>query len=361
MASIAIAGAATGRAAEQWLFIASPGEKSAIYSCRLDTATGKFGELQVAAAGVRTGFMALHPDKSILYAASSEEGRPNGGVRAYKVIRGTGKLELLGKASTEDQGTTHIEVHPRGKSVAVCHYSGEGTTVLQLLDDGALGKRASRVIHEGFSVDPKRQTRPHPHGVAYHQGGKFLCVADLGTDQVDVLRVNRTDAEKVGQWKAAPGSGPRHVAFHPNGRWLYCINEMKSTMSVLRFNDESGELTEIETKSTLPADFKANSSTAEDVVHPNGRFLYGSNRGHNSTAVFAIDRKSGRLTLVEHEPTQGDHPRFVGLDSTGSVYIAANMRSNNLVSYLIDQETGALTPSGQTMDVARPMCVLFVK
>jgi 6-phosphogluconolactonase len=346
------------------LYIASPARPPIIATCTVNLETGEFSTPRPAAKGVSTGFLALHPSKPILYAAATEGGRrtPTGAVRAYEINRDTGMLKLLNQTSTADKGTTHLAVDRAGKAVVVCHYGGKGTSALALAGDGTVKEGVSQIVHTGSSVHPSRQKGPHPHGVAIHQGGRFVSVADLGTDHVEVFALSK-DAKlsKASFWKAKPGAGPRHVSFHPNGKWLYCINEIDSTIAVLEFNADKGTLKEVQTISTLPEDFKGENTTAEVVVHPSGKFLYGSNRGHNSTAVFAIDPDTGTLTLVEHEPTQGDHPRFVGLDSTGKLYIAANMNSNNLVSFWIDPKTGALKPTGHKVTVARPMCVVFVK
>lgn len=350
-------------AEEQWLFIASPAKPKAIYSCQLDLKTGAFGELQTAADDVASGFLALHPTKPILYAAASDsDSTPNGIVIAYKIDAATGKLKKINQAPTNDQGTTHIEIDAGGKFALICHYGGKGTSAIPLNDDGSLQQKVATIEHKGSSVNERRQTRPHPHGVAIHKDGKFVCVADLGNDHVEVFGISDSgNLSESSFWKSAPGAGPRHVSFHPNHKWLYCINELDSTLAVLEFDAQNGSLKEKQTLSTLPDDFEGTNSTAEVVVHPTGKFLYGSNRGHNSTAVFAIDQTNGTLKFVEREPTQGDHPRHVGLDPTGHVYIAANMKENNLVSFHIDQKTGALTPTGHQLEVARPMCVVFVK
>ncbi|MCA8983636.1 MAG: lactonase family protein [Planctomycetaceae bacterium] len=356
--------AATVFAGQQWVFIASPANPPSILVCSLDTETGALGETRIAAADVNTGFMALHPTLPLLYAGTSEAveaGQPNGYVRAYRIDSRTGQLEFLNKAPTADSGTTHIEVSRDGRFVAVCHYGGEGTSLIPLDANGTLRQTVSRVKHEGSSAHPQRQKRPHPHGVAFATDGKFVCVADLGNDHVEVFPISSSgELQPGGFWKAAPGAGPRHVSFHPSGKWLYCINELDNTLSVLAFNSATGELSEIETVNTLPADFDGANTTAEVVVHPSGKFLYGSNRGHNSTAVYRIDAGSGRLTFVEHVPTQGDHPRFIGLDPTGKIFIAANMNGNNLVSFRIGQQSGALQATGHQAKVPRPMCLLFV-
>ncbi|MBB02314.1 MAG: 3-carboxymuconate cyclase [Planctomyces sp.] len=352
------------RAEQQRLFIASAGKPSSIETCTFDSETGQFGEVTTAVADVQTGFMALHPKLPILYAAVAEKvprGQMNGAVYAYRINTETGELKQLGSVSTGDMGNTHIEVAANGQFLAVCHYGGVGTTLVPLMPDGSLSRKISRQKHEGSSAHPQRQTRPHPHGVAISKDSKFVCVADLGNDHVEVFPVSAERKLTRGSyWQAAAGAGPRHVSFHPNGRWLYSINELDSTVSVLEFDAQQGQLKELQTIYTLPEEFDEQNTTAEVVVHPTGKFLFGSNRGHNSTAVFQIDPQSGKLTFVEREPTQGDHPRFIGQDPTGTMLISANRNDDELVAFSIDQNSGELNPTGNETTVARPMCIVFV-
>ncbi|MCG6158391.1 lactonase family protein [Rubinisphaera margarita] len=350
-------------AAEQWAFIASPPDPQAIYRATLNPETGELGQLELAVEGIQTGFMALHPKLPILYAGCADRinGETQGVVRAYQFDSGIGELEQISQSETNDGSPTHIEVAPDGSSVAVCHYGGDGTTLIPLDDQGKLVETSlSQIKHQGSSVNEKRQTRPHPHGVAYHRDGNFLLVADLGNDHVEVFEItDDRQLRRKSYWQAAPGAGPRHVTFHSSLDVAYCINELDSTISVLQLNPKSGELSELQTVSTLPENFSGNNTTAEVVVHPSGKFVYGSNRGHESTAVFQVDTKTGKLSFVEREPTQGNHPRFVGLDRTGSVYLAANMQSNNIVSFRVNPDSGKLDPAGHTLEVQRPMCIVF--
>lgn len=352
-------------AADQRLFIASPGQPAVIYSCSLNIQSGEFGPLQVAAENVHTEFLAVHPKLPILYAITNESAPGDrivhGGVRAYRIHRDTGKLEEMSRASTqESQGTTHLAVNSAGTSLGVCHYNGRGSCVLTLNPDGSLQKDVALYVHQGKSITD-RQDKPHPHGVAFAPSGTVLCVADLGNDHVEVLHVrSKTELVRASFWSAKPGAGPRHVSFHPNGKWLYSINELDSTLAVLAYDAGKKQLTEVEVVRTLPDDFQGENTTSEVVVHPNGKYLFAANRGHDSTAVFAIDNATGRVRFIEREPTQGNHPRFVGIDPTGKVYLAANRFSGNVVSFHVDDQTGMLTPSGHKLIVAEPMCVAFV-
>ena len=354
------------KAEEQTLYIASRGKEGGIYRCKLNVKTGELSEPERIVKDVQTGFLALHPTQPVLYAAAvlreKPKGKPTGSAEAFAIDASTGDLTRINFAPSGDNGTTHIEVSNNGKFAAICHYGGKGTTLFHLKKNGALKQNISQIAHEGSSVHPRRQTRPHPHGVAFSQDARFLCVADLGNDRVEVFAISKEGTLKShSHWKANGGAGPRHVSFHPNGKWLYCINELDSTLSVLEFDSKKGTLKELETVTTLPSDYPEANSTAEVIVHPSGKFVYGSNRGHNSTAVFSIDEKSGRLGFVEREPTQGDHPRFVGLDPTGQIYLATNMNSDNMVTFRIDQNTGALRPTGFQVKVPKPMSVVFVK
>ncbi|MBL4884077.1 MAG: beta-propeller fold lactonase family protein, partial [Planctomycetaceae bacterium] len=238
-----LTGNQTAQAEQQWIYIASPAKPAVIYRCSLDLETGQFGELEIAAGDVRTGFMDLHPTKPILYAGTSEaveKGQPNGFVRAYRINKKDGSLKQFSTATTADSGTTHIEVSAQGKVALVCHYGGEGTSAIPVGSQGRLINTVSKIKHEGSSADPRRQKKPHPHGVAIHQSGKFVCVADLGNDHVEVFRISKQGKlSKCSFWKAAPGAGPRHVSFHPNGKWLYCINELDNTLVLLDFDDEN--------------------------------------------------------------------------------------------------------------------------
>jgi 6-phosphogluconolactonase len=231
-------------------------------------------------------------------------------------------------------------------------------------DDGTLDESNSFIQHSGSSTDPKRQQGPHAHSVNYSSNNRFVIAADLGLDEVLVYKI---DADKCTLAandppfaKVAPGSGPRHYTFHPKGKYAYVINELKSTVTAFTWDEKSGVLKEIQTISTLPEGFKEQNYTAEVVAHPSGKFLYGSNRGHNSLAVFTIDANKGTLTTVDHVLTQGKTPRNFTIDPTGAWLFAANQDSNNVVIFKIDQQTGKLTPSGQQLEMPSPVCVRFV-
>lgn len=349
-------------ATQQTLYIGTSEPGAGIYASTLDLETGAFTTPREVGQAPRPGFLALHPQLPMLYTVAREQGQPSGGIRALQINSATLELTPSSQQSSGDENATHLIVDPKGRAIIVANYGGGSTSILPLTEAGELLPLTSLIKHEGSSVHPHRQGEPHAHGVAMDVAGKFACVADLGTDEVIVYRV--TDEQKLERhsaWKANPGAGPRHLALHENGKWMYCINELDSTMVALAFDDQAGTLSELQTVSTLPSDFDQPSSTAEVVIHPSGKYLYGSNRGHDSTAAFAIDQQTGKLTLIEIEPTQGGHPRFIGIEPSGKYLIAANRDADNLVSFAIDPDTGALAPTGHQAETPKPICVVFPK
>ncbi len=348
-------------AADQPLLVGTHQAAHGIYASTLDMNTGELGPARSVGDAPRPGFLALHPSLPLLYTVAQEKSKPSGGVRSFHIDSRTLALTPAQKVSTGDDGATHLALDPDSKILVVAHYSGGSTALLPLDNQGRLQQLSDLVEHTGSSVDPKRQNESHAHGVAFDAQGTFACIADLGTDEVIVYGLDEGKLSRQSAWKAAPGAGPRHLAFHPNGRWLYCVNELNSTLDALTFDAKTGQLSDLQTIGTLPEEFDGASYTAEVVVHPNGRFVYISNRGHDSTAVFAIDNTTGKLTLVEFEPTGGGHPRFIGIDPSGRFLIAANRDANNLVSFHLDPETGKLTATGHEVEVPQPVCVVFPK
>ena len=356
---VLIMAAQTTNAEEQTLYIGT--SATGIYSCTLNMETGEMSEPKMAVEAPRPGFLALHPNKKFLYAVTAEKSKPSGGVRAFEINHDSRTLKQINQVSSGDDGATHLEVNRAGTTIVVSHYSGGSTAALPINDDGSVGEPIGFVKHEGKSVNERRQEKPHAHGSAISHDGKYVCIADLGTDLIDVYELSpKAELSLTAIHKSKPGAGPRHLMFHPNGEWLYSINELDQTMTALTFDKENGLLFEIETVTTLPADYKGENSTAELSIHPNGRFIYGSNRGHDSTAAYAINQENGKLTLIEIEPTQGGHPRFIGLDPTGKFLIAANRDSDNLVSFHVNQGNGELTPTGHQAKAPKPICVVFI-
>ncbi len=342
------------------------GQKSkGIYAYRFDAATGKLISLGLVAETVNPSFLAVHPNQRFLYAVSEtsdHEGRSSGAVSAFAIDRGTGKLAFLNKVSSRGGGPCYVAADKTGRDILVANYSGGSVAVLPVLRDGRLGEASAFVQHAGSSVNPKRQQGPHAHSINVSPDNRFAVAADLGLDQVLIYRFDpaKGSLANPGIAKVNPGAGPRHLAFHPSGRFVYVINEMQSSVTAFAYDAGRGALRELQMISTLPRDFAGDNTTAEVQAHPAGKFLYGSNRGHDSITVFAIDTEKGTLTPVEHVPTQGKTPRNFGIDPTGSYLFAANQNSDNIVVFRIDPKTGRLTPTGQVLEVSSPVCVKFV-
>jgi 6-phosphogluconolactonase len=345
------------------------GKKSkGIYVSRFDSVSGRLSVPELAAEVTSPSFLAVHPKGGYVYAVNEVNKvgeKPGGAVSAFSIEAVTGKLLPLNQESAGGTGPCHLIVDAAGKNVLVANYGGGSITVLPLRKDGGLQAASSFIQHTGSSADPRRQEAPHAHGIYLDSANRFAFVPDLGLDKVMIYRFDASKgaltANSVPSASVAPGSGPRHFAFRPDGRFAYVINEIVCTVTAFGYDSKRGELKEVQTVSTLPAgeSVKAGFSTAELYAHPSGKFLYGSNRGHDTLVGYAIDQKSGKLNLVEHTPTQGKIPRSFGIDPTGLWLLAANQNSDNVVVFRIDSKTGRLTPTGQSVEVGAPVSVAF--
>lgn len=343
-------------------------QSKGIYAWRFRPATGELIELGLAAETPNPSFLAIHPNRRFLYAVSeisNYEGQKAGAVSAFSIDPVTGKLTFLNRVASKGAGPCHLNTDRTGKCLLVANYGGGSVAAFPIHNDGRLGEASAFIQHTGSSVNPKRQQGPHAHSVNISPDNRFAIVADLGLDQVLVYRLDpgkgSLAANEPPFVKVHPGAGPRHFSFHPGGKFAYVINEMESTVTAFAWDGRLGVLKEVQTVSTLPQDFSGNNSTAEVVVHPSGKYLYGSNRGHDSIAVFAIDPSKGTLKPVEHVPTQGKVPRNFAIDPSGSYLFAANQNSASVVVFRIDGKTGRLSPAGKVLEVDSPVCVRFVE
>lgn len=352
--------------ATHWVYFGTGA--SQVYVAAFDAASGALGAARPAAAIGRPGFLALHPRLPVLYAVGRETrpgSPPVGFVAAYAIDRADGSLRELNRAPTAGRGAAHVAVGPAGQALVAVNYGDGNTVSLRLEPDGSLGGLVSNIPHAGSSAHPQRQTQPHPHSANFAPDGRFVVVPDLGTDELLVYAVDpetaRLERRAGAGARLPPGSGPRHLTFHPNGEWAYVINELASTVTLLRYGAEDGRLRPAAAASTLPADYAGPpNTTAEVLVHPSGRFLYGSNRGSNTIAVFEIDASDGRLAPIERVPTGGDWPRNFRLSPDGRFLLAANQRSDDVQVFRVAGPTGQLTPAGKKIAVPQPMCVRFV-
>ncbi len=337
-----------------------------IYAYRFQPSNGRLTEVGLAAETSNPSFLAAHPNGRFLYAANEN---PMGAVSAFSIDSQTGHLKLLNTISSKGSGPCHVALDRTGKWLFVANYNSGSVAVLPIHADGSLGEASGFVQHSGSSINRERQEGPHAHVVVPSPDNRYLLVADLGLDEVLVYRfdpVQGTLAPNSPPFaKIAAGSGPRHLAFRSSargndGRFAYALSELAATVTALQYDSKGGTLKEVQTLSTLPGDFKGANSSAEIAVHPNGRFLYASNRGHDSIAIFAIDQGKGTLTSKGFVPTQGKTPRNFAIDPTGAFLFAANQDSNSVVVFRIDQKTGALTPAGNALTVPAPVSIVFV-
>jgi 6-phosphogluconolactonase len=344
------------------------GKSKGIYSGELDLATGKLS-ISGVAPSVEPSFLAVDPTRRFLYAVNEVEqwgGKKNaGGVSAFAIDSKSGQLKALNQQSSEGAAPCHISVDSKGKFALVANYMGGNVAVLPIESDGSLGKATSVVQHKGEVADAKRQGGPHAHSISLDPSGRFALAADLGLDKVFIYRfdgeIGKLTPNDPPSGQLAPRSGPRHFAFSRDGRFVYVINEIAMTITSFAYDAERGALKPLATVSTLPKGVVAGDwSTAEIEVRPDGRFLYGTNRGHDSLVIFAIDPRSGQLTYVGHQPSGGKTPRSFGIDPTGSYLLSANQDSDNIVVMRIARETGKLTPTGQTVEVGMPVCVIMI-
>ena len=337
-----------------------------IYVYRLSLATGKLAPLGLAAASDRPAFLALHPNHKYLYAVNEinqYDGKKSGSVSAFSIDHATGKLTLLNIVPSGDPGPCHLTVDHTGKYLLVANYGVGSVASFPILADGRLGKVVSFIPHIGHSVDPKRQEAPHAHSIYISADNRFVVSADLGTDQVCVYRFDANTGTLTPNQppyaSVPPGTGPRHFAFDPNGKFAYVIEEMGSSLTAFTWDAAHGVLHPFETIKTVPKDYTGYNDCAELYFRPDGKFLYGSNRGYDGVTVFAIDPVKGTPTPVQYVHSEGKTPRSFGIDPTGSYLIAANQDSDSLVVLHIDPSTGHLTPTGQKEEVGSPICVVF--
>jgi 6-phosphogluconolactonase len=353
-----------GVAADYIAYIAGGNQKGVgIYGYRFDSNSGKLEPMGVLGEADRPSFLAIHPTQRYLYAVSGAGG---GTVTAFKIDASSGKLTPLNSVSSKGAGPCYVRVDSTGKNALVANYGGGSVAVMPIDTDGKLREASSFIQHSGTVADAKRQGGPHAHSINPSPDNRYVVAADLGLDKLLVYRFDPAAGtitpNEPPYAEVAPRSGPRHFTFHPNGKYAYVINEISCTVTAFNYDSTKGILKEIQTTSSLPKGVEVTDelSTAEVLVHPSGKFLYGSNRGHDTIAVFSISTQ-GTLTLVDNVSTQGKTPRNFGVDPTGSYLLALNQGSNNVVVFRIDKKTGKLSPTGQTVDAPGPMCVRFLR
>jgi 6-phosphogluconolactonase len=336
-----------------------------IYAYRFDARTGRSTALGLAAESQQPSFLTVDAGGHFLYAVNeidTYEGQPAGAVSAFAIDSASGKLSLLNQVSSRGPGPAHIALDQAGKYALVSNYNLGSVAVFPLLKDGRLGEASAFVQHHGVGVDKERQEQPHAHAVAMSSDNRFALVADLGLDQVfaypfDAARGTLGPDPRITKTKA--GAGPRHLVFNSKGTLLYVINELQSSVTTYAYEAANGGLRELSTISTLPDGFSGDAAAAEIALHPSGKFLYASNRGPDSIAVFSIGA-DGPLGHVEFVSVKGKTPRNFAIDPTGSWLLAGDQESDKVVIFRINGKTGRLTPTGQALDISSPACGTFV-
>lgn len=333
-----------------------------IYVSRLDADTGKLSAPELAAVIGNPCFVNTSPNGKFLYSANSVN---PGSVAAFAIDKKSGQLTLLNEKSSGGAGPCHVSVDATGKFLFVANYSGGSVKSILLETNGRLGADGSTRQYHGRSVNTNRQAEPHAHFICADPSNDFVLVCDLGTDKVQVHSLADATGRGVrGTFPASvpPGSGARHLAFSRDGKFVYVLNEMGCSITTFAWDSEFGRLKLLETISALPADveLKKSFTAAEILVHPSGKFIYATLRGHDSVSVFVADAKSGKLTFVQNLSSGGKVPRGLGIDPTGRWLITAHQKSDNAVAFAIDAATGKISPTGQELKIGSPVDVKFV-
>jgi 6-phosphogluconolactonase len=336
-------------------------QSKGIYAYQFDVETGKLDPAGVAAELTRPSFLAIHPDRKHLYAVSELR---ESTVSAFKIDSTSGALKLLNTIPAKGSSACHLVVDRTGKTLTVANYGNGSVALFRVNADGRLSESVSEIQHSGSGPDQSRQRGPHAHAVVLSADNRFVFVPDLGLDKIFVYRLDpaqgRLTAHDPPFATTPPGSGPRHFAFHPSGKFAYSVNEMKSSVTAFAYDRVKGILTSLQTISNLSEEFSGTDNSAEIEVDSAGKFLYTSNRGHDSITVYAIDATKGTLATVDRTLTLGKTPRNFKIDPTGRYLLAANQDSNSIVVFRRDTNSGRLSPTGETASVGSPVCIQFL-
>ena len=341
------------------------GESKGIYPYRFNLSSGELVRFGVTEA-VDPSFLALSPDRRFLYSVNEVEdfeNKKSGALSAFAIDQNTGELKLLNQKPTLGGAPCYVVVDKTGRFVLVANYVGGNVAVLPVRSDGSLDGATDVKQFQGSSVDASRQQAPHAHCIVLDQANRFAYSCDLGTDKIMIFRFDVRRGKlnpNIKPWvQLKAGAGPRHLTFHPRGQYAYVINELHATVTAFAHDRTSGNLHEVQTVPTLPPDFTAANTSADIHISPDGRFLYCSNRGHDSIAAFKIEQRSGELIFMGHESTGGYSPRNFAIDPTGAFLLVANQKSDNIVVFRRDRKTGRLSATGHVAEVPSPVCLKF--
>lgn len=341
------------------------GSSQGIYQANLDSETGALSQPELMAELDNPAFLTLHPHGTFLFACSEirRDGKREGAKLAAYGIVSDGRLVYLNSQPTGGSGPCFVSTDSGGRVALVAHYASGSIVSLPIAADGTLGPISQLNQHSGSGPRTDRQEAPHAHCIVADPSNRFACAVDLGIDQVAMYAIETSAGSIAAKphniYHAQPGSGPRHLTFHPSGQFAFLINELANTLTVLSWEADQGAFREWHSVNTLPDDFRGESITAEVLVHPNGRFVYGSNRGHDSLVVFEFDAAVKRLHCLQHISCGGKTPRNFRIDPNGRILLCANQDSNSIVAFQIDRESGLLTTTSQSITIGHPSCIKF--
>jgi 6-phosphogluconolactonase len=355
---------AAQRSSESYVYIGtySSADRPGIFVYKMNPATGELASVGSASGVDSPSFLAIEPRHRRLYAVNEVD---SAAVSAFSIDSRSGKLSLLGKQSIPGSGPAHLSVDATGRFVLVANYGSGSVAMAPIKADGTLGSATGFDQHHGKGVNPARQEGPHAHSITPDPANRFALACDLGLDKIFVYRLDLKGGKLIPNAPPSvsvkPGAGPRHLAFSSNGRYIYVTDEMGNTVTVFSYDPAHGSLRSLQAISTLPEDFSGSNTSADIHVAPSGRFLYSSNRGHDSLAMFRISSATGKLTHLGNEPSGGKTPRNFAIDPSGRFLFVANQDSNNVVVFRMNPTTGALTPTGHKIEVPKPVCIKFLQ
>jgi 6-phosphogluconolactonase len=338
-----------------------------IYIYKLNLDSGALKPYKTVKNVVEPSFLAIDKSKKYLYAVNETveyEGAKSGAVSAFAINQTTGDLKFLNKQPSLGGAPCHVSTSANGKFVLVANYVGGNIAVFPVQKDGKLGASIDLEQHSGSGVNLERQEAAHAHSINLDKNNRYAIACDLGIDKIMVYQFDeqtgKLKSNKQPFFQSKAGAGPRHFAFHPNGKTAFVVNELDSTITVFSYDDSQGTLKEVQTVPTLPADFSGANTCADIHVAPNGKFLYGSNRGHDSIVSYRINEKTGELELIEHTMTGGKTPRNFAIDPTGKLLLAANQNSDSIVVFRIDEKSGKLSRTENAAKVPSPVCLKLI-
>jgi len=358
------------RAGELLVYVGTytTGKSEGIYLYRLNLASGELKHVATTKGVTNPSFLTPAPNRRYLYAVNEVEdfaGRKSGAVSAFAIDQRTGNLRLLNQQASLGANPCYVDVDASGRFVLIANYTGGNVTVFSLQSDGSLGEATDMKQFQGSSINRDRQEAPHAHCIVLDPTNEFVYSCDLGSDKIMIFRFDARSGKLLAgtpPWvQVKPGAGPRHLAFHSSGKFVFVLNELHSTVTAFERNPEKGSLKELQTLTTLPKDFTGTNTGADIHVSPNGRFLFCSNRGHDSIAIFKIDPRNGALTSIGHKSSRGMTPRNFVIDPMGEFLLVANQKSDNIVVFRLDQKTGRLNATGQVAQVPAPVCLKFTQ